>query len=305
MRTFDQHVDRLMEEVEGLARENAQQRINRAYRTAAEAHAWSFYLKRFTIQTEAAYDSGTVSVTEGGTGATLSGGTWVTSWATEPSSRRMKVTGRTETYDVSGFPTTLTTTLADPFLGSDASAAAYYLYRDEYPLPADCNMSRVLVIYDPVNNRRLDHYNQPEFLSQRSACGGAGTLGTPRCFMVTTHTAENPPRGQIVFFPASDTTDVLHGWYFRRPSFMTTAGEYPDWPAEFEDVLRLLAMIDYYKSPRHYTPRYLTELEPQLNVLWKRMKREFDGSSAIDRQIKEVGGGSSYQAGWTPRWRVG
>jgi hypothetical protein len=305
MRNYGQLVDRLVEEVDGLKREDGERLINRAYRTAVEANAWSHLIKRFTIQTEPSYDTGTIAVTEAGTGATLTGGAWVTSWVTAPSMRRIRVQGRTEVYDVTAMGSTTTATLGDPFLGETNAAATYFMYRDVYPLPADCNMSRLLVLYDPVNGRRLHYYNQPEFLMQRNNHGGDGTLGTPECFMLIAHTAETPPRAQIEMFPASDVAEVFHGWYFRRPAFMAAAADYPDWPAEFEDVLWLGAAIDYYQQPRHFTPQYLSVLEPKYKMLWTRMKREMDGNTAIDRQIKEIGIGGGFTAGWKPNWRVG
>lgn len=306
MRTYGQLVDRLVEEVGGLKREDGERLINRAYRTAVEANAWSFLLKRFTLQTEASYDTGTVAVTLAGTSVTLTGGAWVTSWVTAPSMRRIRIQTRTEPYDVTAMGSTTTGTLADPFMGANNSAATYFMYRDVYPLPADCNMTRLMVLYDPVNNQRLCFFSQPEFLMRRIAAGGGGTLGTPEMFMLIAHSAESPPRAQIEVFPASNLSETFHGWYFRRPAFMTTPTDYPDWPAEFEDLLWLGAAIDYYQSPRHYTPQYLQVLEPKYREMWKRMKREMDGNSAIEKQIKEVGlSGGGFTANWTPRWRVG
>lgn len=305
MRNYGQQVDRLVEEVGGLKREDGERLINRAYRTAVEAQPWSFLLKRFTLQTEAMYDTGTIAVVENTTGATLIGGAWVTSWVTPPSMRRIRILTRQEPYDVTALGSTTTATFGDPFLGDNNAAATYYLYRDVYPLPADCNTSRLLVLYDPVNRRRLRQYSQPEFLTRRINCGGGGTIGTPEFFMKVAQTSETPPRPQIELFPASRIVDVFHGWYFRRPAFMTTAADYPDWPAEFEDILWMGGAIDYYQQPRHYTPQYLNVLEPKYSMLWKRMKREMDGDSAIEKQIKDVGEGSGFTTGWTPRWTVG
>lgn len=306
MMNYGQLCDRLTEEVNGITREDAQRRINRAYRTAVEAHSWSFLLKRFTLQTEASYDTGTVAVTPASASITLTGGTWTTSWVTTPSMRRIRIYSRDEPYDVSALGSTTTGTLTDSYAGDEAQPeATYFMYRDVYPLPADCNTSRLLVLYDPKNRRRLIFFNQPEFLMRRNAHGGAGMLGTPEFYMMVGRTTESTPRPQIEMFPAPSTAEVFHGWYFKRPAFLDASTDIPDWPSEYQDVLWLGAAIEYYQSPRHYVPQFLKELEPKYRQLWTRMKRELDGNTAVDRQIKEVGSYTEFSTGWAPNWRVG
>jgi hypothetical protein len=297
MRTFGELSKKLIEVVRTIDPSEARQRINLAYKRASEAHPWQHLLKRFTLQTEAPYNTGTIAVTESSASVTLTDGTWTTSWATSPSMRRMSIAGRAEPYDVSSFGSATTATLADVFIGDTDADAAYNLYRDVYPLPTDCGMAKVLVIYDPTLRLRLRFFNQPKFLSVRSV--NPTLISTPECFTVVNQTSETPPRPQIQMYPAPDSVRSYHGWYFRRPSFLSTDASYPDWPEEYEDMLWLDAAIDYYRMPRNHSPKYLAEFKPWYADLFRKMKVQMDGNSAIDFEIEQAQLGRG-NGGWNP-----
>lgn len=292
MMTFGQQGARLQDVIQGIDRAEAMRRINDAYIHNAERHPWQHYLKRFTLQTEPQYNTGTISVTSGTASVALADGTWVTSWVTAPSSRRMSISGRGEPYDVTVIGTTTSATLADAIIGDDVVDGPYSMYRDVYAMPADCANTRLSAIYDPqqfvdprypTDNGRLLYYNQSRFL--RELAFNQTLTGIPYCFTILNQTSDAPPRMQIRMYPAPSDARTYHGWYFRRPSLMISEAEYPDWPAEFEDMHWTWAAIDYYEKPAHYSERYLARFTSNYTELFRKMKTEMDGQSAMESDI--------------------
>jgi len=292
MMTLGQQSARLIALISTIGPAEARQRINDAYIKNAQDGAWAHLLKRFTLQTEAPYNTGTIAISQNTNAVTLSDGAWVTSWATAPSMRRMAIQGRYEPYDVTTFPSTTTATLADAYPGADLAAGAYNLYRDTYALPSDCGYAKVMALYDPsqlsdvrypTDRGRLLFFNQQRFLRERAA---QNTLtGTPYCFTMMQQTTETPPRPQFQLYPAPADVRVYHGWYFRRPAALTSDAAYPDWPEEFEDMHWCRALIDYFTTPRHISMRLLQVYKPIFQEMFRKMKTEMDGQSAMDNEI--------------------
>lgn len=286
---------KLITEISTIGPNEARKRINDAYIKSCQENSWAHLLKRFTLQTEPPYNTGTIAVSPSGTAVTLTGGTWVTSWATAPSMRRMEIQGRREPYDVTVFPTTTSATIADPYPGTVAiTAGAYNLYRDTYPLPSDCGYAKIMALYDPsqrsdirypTDRGRLLFYNQSTFLRQRAA---QNTLtGIPYCFTMMQQTTETPPRPQFQLWPAPSDVRVYHGWYFRRPAIMASDAAYPDWPEEFEDMIWLQAGIDFFSQPgRHFSQRYMDLYKVKKSEAFRKMKTEMDGQAAMEADIQ-------------------
>jgi hypothetical protein len=287
--TLGQQADRLMEELRTIDRDEALRRINVAYLRNSEAHAWRHLLKRFTLQTEAQYNTGTVAVVETGTSVTLTDGAWTVSWGTAPSMRRIVIAGRAEPYDVTVFGSTTTATIADPWIGDDETEARYRLFRDTYPLPTDCDFTRVLALYDPDQRCRLMFYNQPRFINTRAS--DPTLVSTPECFTIVAQTSETPPRPQVQLYPAPDSVRTYHGWYFRRPAFLSAEGDYLDWPSSFDDMIWQHAAIAYYSQPLRYSPKLRDAYKLTYSDLFNRMKTEMDGQNAMETDIADVGAG--------------
>lgn len=283
--TLGEQSKRLIGLISTIGPIEARQRINDAYIKNCQENSWAHLLKRFTLQTEASYNTGTIAVSPAGTNVVLTGGAWVVSWGTAPSMRRMEIQGRREPYDVTIFPSTTSATIADPFAGSEAlTASTYNLYRDTYPLPADCGYARLMALYDPSDRGRLLFFNQRRFLEE---IDGRNTLtGTPGCFTMMQQTTENPPRPQFRLFPAPSEVRVYHGWYFRRPAIMATDAAYPDWPEEFEDMHWIQACIDYYSTPRHKSIRHRDDYKVMKAEAFRKMKTEMDGQAAMENDIQ-------------------
>jgi len=287
-RTFGQHAAKLQEEISTISSAQARQYINDAYIRNCECHPWQHLLKRFTLQTEAEYNTGTIDISANTNSVALTDGAWVVSWGTAPSMRRMSIANREEPYDVTIFPSTTSATLADTYIGDDVAAGSYNLFRDTYPLPTDCGYAKLMALYDPTrrsgDDGRLWFFMQPRFIRERAF---RPTLtGTPQCFTFMQQTTETPPRPQLQMYPAPDEVRAYHGWYFRRPAIMSSDGEYPDWPAEFDDMHWIQAAIDYYSMPRHYSIRFLNQFKGMYANLFMRMKRQMDGQAAMEKQIE-------------------
>lgn len=285
---------RLVDEIKTISHDEARRRVNRAYRDVSRMHGWQHNLKRFTLQTEAQYSTGTVAAS----GTTLTGTdtVWVTSWLTAPSNRTIAIRGRSEPYGISAIGSATGGTLADTWLGSSDSGLTYSMYRDTYPLPADCGMAKLVAIYDPELRQRLWNFNQAKFLDVRA--DNPTLVSIPECFTVIGNTTETPPRPQIQMYPAPSAVRPYHGWYFKRPAFLTTDGSYFDWPEDYEEMIPVQAMISYYETPLRHSPKMLSFLRPKLADMYSKMKSEMDGQSAIDFEIEAARSGRG--AGWNP-----
>lgn len=283
--TLGQQAARLQEAIVTLTLDEAMRRINVGYRRNCEAHAWRHLIKRFTLQTEASYNTGTVAVS--GTTVTGTDTVFVSSWVTAPSMRRIVVQGRGEPYDVSAIAGATSATIADTWIGSSDSGLTYRMFRDTFPLPSDCGFTKVLALYDPEQRARLDFFNQSRFIETRA--GDPGLTGIPECFTLVQQTSETPPRPQIQLYPAPSTVRAYHGWYFRRPDVPLLAGSYFDWPDEFDDMHWLRAAIDHFETPRTYSARLADLYKLKYADLFRKMKTEMDGSNAIESQIRAIG----------------
>lgn len=297
-RNFGELARVLTDNIPNLDAGEARRRINIAYVNEATCHPWSHLLKRFTLQTEASYSTGTLLVTPSNTAVTLTGGTWVASWSTSPSSRRIAIQGRIETYGIT-ITGANTGTLADPWIGDQQTAATYVMWRDSYPLPADCGFADMMALYDPEQGFRLIFNNQATFLRYLSIDPRA--VNFPERFMMVGSSTEAPPRAMFQTWPAAGTVRAYHGWYFRRPDWMTSDADYPDWPMKFQDMLPLSATIEHYSTVRFNSPKYLGQFRPVYADLYRRMVKEMDGNTAIDVQIEDVFGARRRgNAHWSP-----
>jgi hypothetical protein len=286
----------------GIDAAEARRRINVAYLSEAMCHSWSFLIKKFTLQTEAAYNTGTLLVTNNSTSATLSGGTWSTAWSTAPSSRRIAIQGRFEPYDIT-ITSPTTGTLGDPWIGATTAAANYTLWRDIYPLPADCGYAKLMALWDVQFRFRLQFKNQVIFL--RDSMWNEQLLNYPIEFMIQHPSGETVPRPQIQVWPNPSTVRAYHAFYFSRPDAMTADAQYPQWPFEFQDMLVLSAAIAHYKTPRFYSPKYIKLYTTDYADMYRAAVKAFDGDSALDIIVEKAQTGRGHWAGSNAGWNPG
>lgn len=106
--------------------------INAGLSRVAKAHRWSWLQTDGDLTFNAAYSTGTVTLTNGDATVTLTGGTWPT-WAASGkflyNGQTFRVLSRTSNSEIE-----LTTTWA----GTTVSGVSYDIYQNEYTLPTDC-----------------------------------------------------------------------------------------------------------------------------------------------------------------------
>lgn len=137
------------------------QALNQAQREVARAHRWPEMMKRGYISTVAAYSTGTMAVTNGGTTWTLTGGTFPTDVATGLYRISLGVSKPWHTVITRSSGTeVLTTGMA--FLGTTVTASGYIVYKSHYSLASDVDRVEELWLHDngggavPLENAATD-----------------------------------------------------------------------------------------------------------------------------------------------------
>ena len=131
---IDHLVDFLGAQPTGEARRDARRAAANGLRQLATAGNWFYYYQRGRLLTNGQYTTGTVAYTQSNYSVTLTGGSFP-SWALYGCIQIQNIV-----YQVAGNPDPQTLVLAacsNP--GADLAAGqSFTLYRDTYPLPADC-----------------------------------------------------------------------------------------------------------------------------------------------------------------------
>lgn len=93
-----------------------------------------------SITTVAPYETGTVTVTNNSKTVTGSGTTFTSAMV----GRKIRIASQNAYYRIASFTSTTIITLENIFQGDTASAQTYSIYKDEYRLPADLDVYKVL-----------------------------------------------------------------------------------------------------------------------------------------------------------------
>ncbi len=136
------------------ARRDARRATLNAYRELASAHRWSYFYTRGRLNTVAPYSTGTVAVTASTGVVDLTGGVFP-SWAPTGTIQINNVI-----YQIGSVQSTTQLTLtAQSRPGANIDAGATFtIYRDTFPLPADCLSIARLIL---VNNAFAMWYEPP------------------------------------------------------------------------------------------------------------------------------------------------
>jgi hypothetical protein len=92
------------------------------------------------ITTVAPYETGTVTVTNNSKTVTGSGTTFTSAMV----GRKIRIAGENAYYRISSYSSATSITLENVYQGDTASAQTYSIYKDEYRLPADLDVYKVL-----------------------------------------------------------------------------------------------------------------------------------------------------------------
>lgn len=133
--------------------------INNAILSVSSSYPWRWRKYRVTIQTQAPYSTGTITLTGASRSVSGSGTSWTTGWT----GMWLKVDGEAEWYPVKSISSTTALTLETPYQGANTgSGKSYTLYKRVYTLPSVVDdPSRRLII--SVNNACIDYMSQEKF----------------------------------------------------------------------------------------------------------------------------------------------
>lgn len=194
--------------------------INDAVDMIAMERQWDYYHTRGAIQTRTLYDTGTLSLTNGSTTATLSGGTWP-SWA---ASGEIFVDGTWVVVETRTDGTTLV--LADPW-GNDDFSGSYSLVQFRYALPSDC-----IRISDTLFGNQWPFIGAPSSAAYVEALKDAWQTTNSQPFKWAVEGAF------ICFWPVSGENRNVNLLYFRRPTPVASGSDTIDWDSQHPFLLR-------------------------------------------------------------------
>jgi hypothetical protein len=171
--------------------------LNTRYGDVLDRYPWKGLEVKAVLETTAAYQTGTVSVTQGST-AVEGTGTVLTAGMT---GMKFRVSSDTAIYAFTWVDATHGT-LDRNYEGSTNLTAGFSIFQDEYVLPA--TTKTVLSVVSPVMGVPLEDWTERQLLGE-----GFGYLGQPNCpgtvtaYAVTcdTNEAAPPVNHQIQFFP--------------------------------------------------------------------------------------------------------
>lgn len=153
---------------------------------------WQRLRAMAVLQTTEPYDTGTVAVTEGSTGVTLTGGTWTTGMT----GRAFRVAGRDEFYEFT-YASATTATLDRVYEGSTDAAADYTIFQSVYPMPANC---RILedTAFSTTSIGPLGRLSRAQL---NVSAPTRATYGTPQVWASYMDDSSTPPRMQVELYP--------------------------------------------------------------------------------------------------------
>lgn len=188
--------------------------IENSYREVTMARHWSYYYQRGRLQTQAPYNTGTITYTQATRVVDLASGTWPT-WAANGT---LSIAG--VEYEVatrtSGTQLVLSVN-SNP--GADVAAGtSYYLWQDTYVLPVD--FQSLGTIKDAQNNVTLEYMEPNDFIAMRLF---NMTVSQPRYFTIF-HDQNYVGALAIKLFPPPMLSYSYDYMYKRHPRQFTCHG---------------------------------------------------------------------------------
>ncbi len=122
------------------------QALNQAQREVARAHRWPELMTTAFFSTSAAYETGTVAVTNDSTTVTLTSGTWPTDVAS--GRYRFALSVSDPWYEVATRSSGTVILLKDNYVGDTASGKSYIAYKSHYSLATAADRVEALWVHD-------------------------------------------------------------------------------------------------------------------------------------------------------------
>ncbi len=209
------------------------QLVNDALDTISQEQEWPFLLTdRGTFSLDAAYATGTLTLTNGSTTCVLAVGTWP-SWA---ASGKLKISGKT--YFISSRTSGTDIEMATAWKETTTSTATFVIFRDEYALASD--MMKFGAIHmgetwswgvEPVGFEHfLEVQNDHNYQDHR-----------PGIFAIAGN--------KIRLWPMPSEDVLINYSYYKKPAALVSSTDEADWDPMH--VLLLRRAIDYQVSLRY------------------------------------------------------
>lgn len=281
--TVAQHIAELARRFPLVGPREAEELFFYSHQQLCREHPWPFCIAEDRIVTEEAYSTGTVAVTEDGTGVVGTDTAWETSWTTAPSTRRMIIEGRSESYRVSSISSATALTLRDAWVGETDSDLTYRMYRDVYPLPSNCGYGGEYILVDPPNNRAIKIKNYGTLMDRALRSYGVTSDVTWAARVDLTSTGLS----QVLFDPPPSDMQVFPVFYFRSATKPSVTTAYPDpmFPADAEHLIWKRMLLEYAKDPRHKRSDW-KDFQNDYDDEIIAAKKKFDGGAELDWILK-------------------
>lgn len=230
--------------------------LNQAQRDVARARKWPELMVRDFLNTEAAYETGTIAVTKAGTTVTLTGGTWPTTVAS--GTYRFALSLNDPWYEVATRTDDTHIELADAYIGTTETAASYIAHKPHYSLAAAADRVEALWIHDDgraiklVNAQTDTHVT--DYLHYHSG------PGTPTHY----YNMERDSAGsrQVLLGPATpDTIWRVEYVYRKKTTDGTLSLDDSRWPVVLERAKALAYESEQYERSLTAQARYLQLLD--------------------------------------------
>lgn len=194
----------------------AQQWIIDRYRTITENYLWSFKIGEGTFYTPAAYDDGTITMTNGSATVTGSGTTFTSGMI----GRQLMVSGFV--FTITAFSSATSITVDKNWYGNTASSLAYTILQ-AYITPSDSDFHSFISVIDPANGWRLRlWYNSTELdiIDARRS-----SVGTPILLASRAYNSSNVPKYEL--WPFSNDVKQFNYLYEKRITDLSAPTDAP------------------------------------------------------------------------------
>jgi len=277
---FRDHVEQLITRFQSCEWHMAEAMVWQAALLVYAEHPWSFCVAEGRIDTEAAYTTGKVKLVQGSTAVVAVGdAVFNPAWWM----RRFTGEGRHEEYDIT-ITGAGTATLGQKWLGESLDEAAYAIFRDTYPVPADCDYGREFFILDPARDCLLRFKDLGVFILEKARRLSSG-IGYPQ--WVTRVGIDSNGVPLLRFGPEAPVS--AEGYpiiYFRKPAKPSSPSSpiTPLIPAQFEDMIWRRARWLYSEEKG----KRLAERNDLRRIYWGRhfeAVKVCDGGAEVERRI--------------------
>lgn len=239
----------------------ATQALNAAQRDAARRHPWPELRTRAFVSTVAAYSTGTVAVSNGGTTWTLTGGTYPTDVATGKYRIALGVNKPWHTIITRTSGAAVETT-GMTFLGTTVTASTYVAYKSHYSLASDVDRVEEVWLHDNSGGAR-QLFNAATDQKVTDFMHFPSGPGIPTHYMNIERDASG--YRQILVGPETPNGTYRLEYVYRKQLTDGTLGlDDSRWPAVLAKACAILYEPEYYE--RHVAA--LREYEALIEEQW-------------------------------------